>query len=145
MKTLNKNILKKLILEAINENVGSNVNPTNRFAPTLGRDQGISNYPHGVKPSNADKPSQYKSDPYEPGPIETHIKDGEVYITYGPNRFHLEFTKGSNRSSGKITPVDSYNFTIVNQIIDWHDNTPIDVKNNSDLNKQILDYSGREK
>lgn len=143
MKKINKQIIKELVLEAIGGNPARVTQPTKVFAPTLGKEK-IRNYPSGERPNNSRKDEQFKRPAYETGPVETHIKDGETYVTQGKNQYKLIFTN-EDLSSGMIVPIGEYQFYIHQGMVEWNDNAPANVFNDSDLERQILDYSGREK
>lgn len=141
MKKLNKQTLKNLIMEEI-ANPARNIQPSKTFAPTLGSEY-IQNYRNGVPPDNNNKLPAYERPPYETGEVETHIKGGELYVTQGKNKFNLVFNN-DELTSGTIEPTEKFGFYIQNGMIVWHDSTPANVRNDADLCKQILDYSGRE-
>jgi hypothetical protein len=143
MKKLDKKTIKNLVLEAIGTNPTRIVQPTKIFAPTLG-DEKIRNFPNGEKPDNSRKEEQYRREPYLTGPVETHIKDGEIYVTQGKNQFKLVFTNES-LTSGFVMPIGEFGFHINGGMVEWNDSTPMNVTNDTNLEKQILDYSGREK
>lgn len=142
MKKLNKQIIKQLIMEEI-ANPMRNTQPSKVFAPTLGSEY-IQNYRNGKAPDNNNKEPMASRDPYETGDVETHIRGGETYVTQGKNKFNLRF-QNDQLTSGVIEPVGEYGFYIQNGMIIWNDNAPANVRNDADLIKQILDYSGREK
>ena len=141
MIKLTKNKLKQLIKEEI-ANPSRNVQVTKVFSPTFGS-QPIRNYKNGEPPDNNNRDMAYTRPPYETGDVETHIKEGEVYVTQGKNQFQLVF-HNDDLTSGCIYPIGEYKFNIVGGVIEWNDNAPANVRNDADLEKQIKDYSGRE-
>lgn len=142
MKKLSREKIKQLIMEAIS-NPMINTQPTNMTSPTLGSEY-IQNYRNGIAPNNHNADKAFTRPSYETGEIETHIRGGEIYVTQGKNQFKLMFNN-DNLSSGVIVPIGEYGFYIQNGNIYWNDNAPANVRNDTDLCKQILDYSGREK
>lgn len=142
MKKLDKSLLKQLILEEIG-NPSRNLQPGKVFSPTLGSEY-IQNYKNGKAPDNNTKEEQFARDPYETGDVETHIKKGEVYVTQGKNQFKLTFNN-DDLTSGTVIPVGQHDFYIENGMIHWNDSAPANIRNDADLEKQIMDYSGREK
>lgn len=120
-----------------------NTQPSKAFAPTLGNEY-IQNYRNGVPPNNQNADRAFTRPPYETGEVETHIRGEEVYVTQGKNKFKLMFNN-DNLDSGVVIPVGQYGFYIQNGNITWNDNAPANIRNDADLIKQILDYSGREK
>lgn len=142
MKKLNYKIIKQLIMEEI-ANPMRNTQPSKAFAPTLGNEY-IQNYRNGVPPNNQNADRAFTRPPYETGEVETHIRGEEVYVTQGKNKFKLMFNN-DNLDSGVVIPVGQYGFYIQNGNITWNDNAPANIRNDADLIKQILDYSGREK
>jgi hypothetical protein len=137
---LTKLKLKELIRESMYSN--PNIGGSNAWQ---GPNQGeyIRNYKNGNPPENNNKMPYEGRPSYETGPVETHIKDGEVYVTQGRNQFHLVFTN-EELTAGYLEPIGRHEFHITNGVIDWHDQTPANVRNDADLEQQILDYSGRE-
>jgi len=142
MKKLNKQLIKQLIMEEI-ANPMRNTQPSKVFAPTLGSEY-IQNYRNGVAPNNNNKEPMTTRPPYETGDVQTHIRGGEVYVTQGKNQFKLVFND-DNLESGVIQPVGEYSFYIQNGMVNWNDSAPANVRNDTELVKQIMDYSGREK
>ena len=142
MKKLSKNVIKQLIMEEI-ANPMRNTQPSKVFSPTLGSEY-IQNYRNGVAPDNNNKEPMGSRPPYETGEVETHIKGGEVYVTQGKNVYRLMFSN-DELTAGIVEPVGQFSFYIQNGNITWNDNAPANVRNDADLSKQILDYSGREK
>jgi len=142
MKKLNYKIIKQLIMEEI-ANPMRNTQPSKAFAPTLGNEY-IQNYRNGVPPNNQNADRAFTRPPYETGEVETHIRGEEVYVTQGKNKFKLMFNN-DNLDSGVVIPIGQYGFYIQNGNITWNDNAPANIRNDADLIKQILDYSGREK
>jgi hypothetical protein len=142
MKKLNKQIIKQLIMEEI-ANPARNIQGSKVFTPTLGAEF-IRNFKNGIAPDNNNKEPMATRDPYETGDIETHIKGGEVYVTQGKNVFELVFNN-DELSSGVVKPVGQFGFYIQNGMIHWNENAPANVRNDAELEKQIMDYSGREK
>ena len=140
MKKLNKEAIKRLIMEEL-ANPMVNTAPSKVYSPTLGSEY-IQNYRHGTAPNNNNKEPAYSRPPYETGGVETEIRGGEVYVTQGKNQFRLMFS-GDNLTSGHVEPVGSFAFYIQNGMVVWNDNAPANVRNDADLAKQILDYSGR--
>lgn len=142
MIKLTKNKLKQLILEEI-----SGPNPYTQggkvFTKTLGAEY-IRNYKNGEPPNNQNADQAYAREPYETDPVETHIKGGEVYVTQGKNQFKLMFDN-DDLTSGVVIPVGEHKFNIVNGMIEWNESAPANVRNDADLEQQIMDYSGREK
>ena len=65
-------------------------------------------------------------------------------MIYGDSEYKLVFNN-NDLTSGVVEPVGKYKFTIVNGMIEWFESTPAHVRNNAELERQILDYSGREK
>lgn len=143
MKKLNRETIKELVLEAIGKNPARVTQPAKIFAPTLGNER-IKNFPTGERPDNSRKDVQFKKPPYQTGEVQTHIKNGEVYVTQGKNQYKLVFTN-KELSAGFIEPIGRHNFYIHEGIVDWNQSAPANVMNDSDLEMQILDYSGREK
>jgi hypothetical protein len=141
MKKLNRETLKQLILETITPN--PNLGGAKMFTPTLGVGQNIRNYPSGEAPNNHNKEPMFTREAYETGDVETHIKGGETYVTQGGNVYKLVFTN-EDLTAGVVQPVGQHGFHIIDGRIEWHGKTPMNVKNDADLEKQILDYSGRE-
>jgi hypothetical protein len=130
---LTKEIIKKLILEEYN---GSTTFST--------EGEYIRNYKNGEKPDNNNKMPYEGKPPYEEGPVQTHIKGGEVYVTQGRNQYKLIFNDDS-LTSGYLEPLGKHEFYIQSDMINWHDQTPANVRNDTDLENQIMDYSGRER
>ena len=143
MKRLNKDIIKQLVLEAVGSNPARATQSSKIFAPTLGAER-IRNFTSGERPDNSKKETQFKKSPYETGPVKTHIKDGETYVTQGKNQYRLVFTN-DDLSAGYIEPMGQYGFYIHEGMLEWNDSSPANVMNDSNLEEQILDYSGREK
>lgn len=144
MIKLTKEKLKQLIKEEI-ANPTRNIQPSQQFMSTLGPgSEYIRNYKNGEAPDNNNADQAYTRPPYETGPVETHIKGGEMYVTQGKNQFKLAFYN-DELTSGVVIPLGKYKFNIVNGIIEWNQNAPANVRNDADLQQQILDYSGREK
>jgi hypothetical protein len=138
---LTKEIIKKLILEDYN-----NPNPNTgggRIWSGAPAQQYIRNYKNGDAPDNQNKEPYQGRDPYETGPIETHITNGEIYVTQGKNQYKLIFTD-ENLTSGYLEPIGQFGFHIQSGMIEWHDQVPANVRNDTDLERQIMDYSGRE-
>lgn len=142
MIKLTKNKLKQLIIEEI-AGPRKNLYGSKVFAPTLGAEY-IRNYKDGVPPNNQNADRAFTREPYETGPVETHIQAGETYVTQGKNQFQLIF-HNDQLTSGVVVPVGEYKFTIVNGMIEWNQEAPANVRNDTDLERQIMDYSGREK
>jgi hypothetical protein len=142
MIKLTKDKLKQLIKEEI-ASPNRNIQGGKVFAPTLGAEY-IRNYKNGEPPNNQNADQAYAREPYETGPKETHIKEGEVYVTQGKNQFQLVF-HNEELTSGCIYPIGEYKFNIVNGMIEWNQSAPANVRNDADLEQQIMDYSGREK
>ncbi len=141
MIKLTKNKLKALILEELS--APNTYSSGKAFMKTLGQEY-IRNYKDGVPPNNQNAERAFASEPYETGPIETHIQGGETYVTQGKNQFKLVF-HSDDLTSGVVQPVGEYKFNIVNGMIEWNESAPANVRNDADLERQILDYSGREK
>lgn len=141
MIKLTKNKLKQLIKEELS---APNTYSSGRvFTKTLGQEY-IRNYKDGVPPNNQNAEGAFAREPYETGPVETHIQGGETYVTQGKNQFLLTFNN-DDLTSGVIQPVGEHKFNIVNGMIEWNESAPVNVRNDADLEQQILDYSGREK
>lgn len=135
---ITKEKLKQLIMEEIG---GKPQYPGNGIYPGYGY---MKNAPLGQLPDNRTYEPYQGKEPYETGPVETHIKDGIIYVTQGKNMFQLVFNN-EDLTSGHVIPIGQFGFTIDSGIINWFDNTPVNVRFDADLEKQILDFSGREK
>lgn len=141
---LTKNTLKQLIMEEIGGR--SNLQASNRSLayamPSSGR---LQNYPRGEPPNNHNYEPYSGRDPYETGDIESNIKAGETLEVNGNVQYKLLF-EDEDLTSGVIVPVGEYRFNIDKHTgqISWTSDVPAHVLNNSDLHKQIKDYSGRE-
>ena len=146
---LTKSEIKRLILEEIGgpSNIKMNTGNSKRSLahafPGTGK---LRNYPKGQPPENHNYQPYDGSDPYETGEIENDIPEGEELHVNGDVRYILVFGEGSKRKSGYVKPVDQYMFHIDEHTgqLTWNGDVPFHVENNSDLEKQILDYSGRE-
>lgn len=103
----------------------------------------LKNYPDGERPDNSEHPKQFMREPYETLGVETHIEDGEVLIVIGKTKYKLIF-ENEDLTSGYVIPVDQYKFTIDKDHVEWFENVPTHVRFDSQLDKQILDFSGRE-
>ena len=148
MKKLSIDVIKQLIKEEIG--AGVNLGSSQRYMPTANAGSGyVQNYPAGKSPDNTMSKEPYAGKPpHETGPVETHIEDGEMYVTQGKNQYKLVFDN-EELTSGHVVPVGEYKFTIdpggPNPVINWFDNAPANVRFDAGLEKQILDYSGRER
>jgi hypothetical protein len=138
---LTKRIIKQLIKEAMDPNPNTGGGVMYQNGPSNGYDRA---YKNGSPPDNSNRPEYQGSEEYETGPIKTHIEKGETYVTQGLNKFKLVFNN-DDLTSGHVEPVGRHGFHITNGVLNWYGGTPVNVKNDSDLEKQILDYSGREK
>jgi hypothetical protein len=135
---ITKDKLKQIIKEEIG---GMPQYPGNGVMPGYGY---MMNAPKGQLPDNRTYEPYQGSEPHETGPVQTHIEGGVVYVTQGKNLFQLVFDN-DNLTSGHVIPVGEYKFTIEAGMITWFDNTPANVRFDADLEKQIMDFSGREK
>jgi len=101
-------------------------------------------YTSGEPPNNQNKDMFIGRPPYETLGVETHIEEGEIYLTIGKNQYKLIF-EDEDLSRGIVTPIGEYKFNISDQNkIEWiSDNTPVQVKFDSGLEKQILEFAGR--
>lgn len=135
---ITKSQLKKLIMEEIG-GMPSRSGQGNVY-PGAGY---IKNYPDGQPIDNRTYQPYAGREPYEVDAPKTHIKDGETYVTQGKNVFALVFDN-PELTSGRVVPVGEYKFTIDNGVINWFDNAPANVRFDANLEKQILDFSGRE-
>jgi hypothetical protein len=141
MIKLTKNKLKALIMEELS--APNTYSSGKAFMKTLGQEY-IRNYKDGVAPNNQNAEPAFSREPYETGPVETHIQGGETYVTQGKNQFKLVFNN-DELTSGVVQPVGEHKFNIVNGMIEWNESAPANVRNDAELERQILDYSGREK
>jgi hypothetical protein len=136
---ITKETLKKLILEEIGgmpQKTGDgNIYPGYGYTK---------NFPSGEAPDNRTYDPYKGREPYETGPIVTQIKDGEMYVTQGKNKFHLIFDN-PELTSGRVIPMGELKFTIDNGAINWFEEAPANVRFDANLENQILDFSGREK
>jgi hypothetical protein len=134
---ITKETLKKLIMEEIG---ATGRKGEGNAYPGYGH---MMNFPTGEKPDNKNAEPYSGREPYETGPVETHIKDGEMYVTQGKNKFHLIFDN-EQLTSGRVVPIGEYKFTIDVGGITWFEEAPANVRFDANLEKQILDFSGRE-
>jgi hypothetical protein len=105
----------------------------------------MKNFPTGEPPSNQRLEPFTGRPAYETGEIpEPAIKDGEKLVTQGKNVYLLEFEKDSKKLAGKVTPLGEYKFYVdVNgKAITWEGETPANIRFDSNLQKQILDFRG---
>ena len=101
------------------------------------------NFPVGTPPDNQKYEIYQGREPYQTGDIpKPNLKDGEIYVTQGKNVYLLEFEPGANNLKGKVTPVGSFEFTIdpAGPVINWFENTQANVRFDSNLEKQILEF-----
>lgn len=104
----------------------------------------VKNAPAGQLPDNRTYEPYQGREPYETGPVESGIEKNEVYVTQGKNVYQLVFDN-DELTSGHVVPVGQFKFTIDNGAINWFENAPANVRFDANLQKQILDFSGREK
>ena len=138
---LTKNFLKQIIAEELSggKSIGS---PAAAYMqPSVA--VFLKNYPDGEKPDNSDSPKQFAREPYETLGVEASIEDGEILIIIGKTKYKLVFDN-EDLTSGRAIPCDEYKFTIQDGKIDWFENVPTHVRFDSHLDKQIMDFSGRE-
>ena len=136
---ITKDILKKLIKEEIG-GMASKGGEGNVY-PGYGY---FLNAPQGKLPDNRTYQPYEGREPYETGPRELGTEPEQIYVTQGKNIYQLVFDN-EDLTSGRVVPVGEYKFTIGPGGIDWFDNAPANVRFDAGLEKQILDFSGREK
>jgi len=135
-------ITKEKLKQIIKEEIGGMPQyPGNGAYPGYGYMQ---NAPKGQLPDNRTYEPYKGREPYETGPVETHIESGVIYVTQGKNMFQLVF-HNDDLTSGCVVPIGEYGFTIDSGCITWNENAPANVRFDADLEKQIMDFSGREK
>lgn len=139
---ISKEQLKKLIVEELG---GQFIGSSGPLATTSNQGATVRNYgPSGKPPDNSNKPFFQGRPPYETLGVETHIEDGQIYVTVGKIQYQVIFDN-ENLTSGRVSPIGEFGFNIVNNnVIEWNDSTPIHIKFDTQLEKQIIDLSGRE-
>lgn len=141
---LTKNVLKQLIMEEIGGrgSIGGSNRSLAYAMPSSGQ---LQNYPRGEPPNNHNYMPYSGRDPYETGDVENHIQAGEVLNVNGNVQYEL-FFEDEDLTSGVVVPIGAYKFNIDKHTgqLSWVSDAPAHVRNNSDLEKQIKDYSGRE-
>lgn len=139
---ITKEKLKQIIKEEIGgQFLGTNSGPLS-MQPNFGAT--LRNYaPTGKPPDNQSKPSYEGRPPYETLGVVNETEAGEEYITIGKIKYKLVFDNKQN-TSGRVEPVDEYKFTIEESGVSWNEDVPTHVRFDSHLEKQIMEYSGRE-
>lgn len=139
---ISKQKLKQIILEEVGgQFLGTNSGPLS-MQPNFGAT--LRNYaPTGKPPDNHSQPAYSGRPPYETLGVINETEDGEEYITIGKIKYKLVFDN-EDLTSGHVEPVGEYKFTIDGDTISWNDNAPTHVRFDSHLEKQIMEYSGRE-
>jgi hypothetical protein len=135
---ISKTLLKQLIMEEIG---GMSQKGEGNAYPGYGY---VMNSPQGQLPDNRTYEPYKGRDAYETGRTPTTTEEGEMYITQGKNVYRLVFDN-PELTSGRAVPVGEFKFTIDNGTLSWFENTPANVRFDASLEKQILDFSGREK
>lgn len=137
---ISKQLLKKLIIEEIG-GMPSRAGEGNVY-PGAGYTK---NYPNGQPVDNNTYQPYAGREPYEvSGDInDPKDLDGELFVTDGKNIYSLQFSN-KERTAGTVTPVGQFGFTIDNGVINWFDTAPPHVRFSSKVEKQVLDFSGRE-
>jgi hypothetical protein len=138
---ISKNQLKKLIMEEIG-GMPARAGEGNVY-PGYGYTK---NYPDGQPIDNRTYQPYQGREPYELSGEVTGPKDveGELFLTDGKNIYLLQFNDKDTRNSGRITPIGEFGFTIDGNAINWFDSTPAHIRFSSRIEKQILEFSGKE-
>lgn len=138
---ISKEQLKKLILEELG---GQFIGSSGPLATSPNQGVTLRNYgPSGKPPDNSSRPRYEGRPPYETLGVETHIEDGQIYVTVGKIQYQVIFDN-EDLTAGRVAPLGEFGFRIDNGVIEWNDSTPIHIKFDSSLEKQIIDLSGRE-
>lgn len=134
---ITKNTLKKLIKEEITQGAGPLSTIPNQNAV-------LRNYgPSGKPPDNQSRQTIGTRPPYETLGVEVSTNADDTYITIGKIVYMLKFDN-EDLTSGHVVPIGEYKFTIDGGVINWLDNVPTHVRFDSQLEKQVLEFSGRE-
>ena len=99
--------------------------------------------PTGEPPDNSTREPMTTRPPYETLGVKSEIVDGQIYLISGKTRYKLEFDD-KDLSTGRVVPFDEYKFTIDNGQVTWFDNAPAHVRFDQHLEKEIMEFSGRE-
>ena len=144
---LTKAKLKSIILESVGNGIAGigNTGASLAYVSPGGGGGYLQNFPKGMAPDNNNKEPMTTRPPYDTGPIDNPTEAGEVYVTQGKNVYRLVFDN-EDLTTGRVMPVGEYQFTMDpnTKTLTWFDNAPANVRFDSDLEKQIVDYSGRE-
>lgn len=140
---LTKNFIKKLIMEEIGGPVPRSGNSMHVY-PGYGYQK---QFPDGNPPDNSNDTVYQGRPPYETLGVEVDTKDGQILITIGKLKYKLIFDN-EDLTSGRVVPIGEYKFTVERKDLDsnltWQGDAPPHVRFDSHLEKQILDYAGRE-
>ena len=140
---ITKNILKQIIMEEI----GGYKPNTSYNVDMRYEDSNQGRQWPGGRLDNQERPHYEGRPPYETIGAKLELENGQKVITIGKLKYELIFDN-EELTSGHISPIGEYKFTINKQgdasNINWVSQTPPHVRFDSQLEKQILDYSGRE-
>jgi hypothetical protein len=142
---LTKDKIKQLIMEEIASSAMPSGGSNRSLAYAMPSSGHLKNFPKGDRPNNHNYQPFEGKPPYETGDVENHIGPDELLDVNGNMEFKLVFDD-DELSQGRIYPVGEYKFQIDKHTgqLSWVSEVPFHVENNSDLEKQIKDYSGRE-
>jgi hypothetical protein len=142
---LTREALKNIILESVGNGIAGIGNTGASLANVYPGAGYIRNFPKGMAPDNNNKEPMTTRPPYETGPVDNPTEEGEVYVTQGKNVYRLVFDN-EDLTTGRVMPVGEFKFMIDanTKVINWLDDVPANVRFDTDLEKQIVDFSGRE-